>query len=310
MTAQPILNDDPAFVQGSIEWLATRNNYLGGSEIATIMGYNKYKTPYQLWQQKVGVAAPDEKTYAMERGNQLEPKALAYVEESKNIKHVGQPVLLHPTYDFIRVSLDGVSECGQYITEVKSPMSEESETHVHAIIGDACPLVHYCQVQIALEVARHYYPDLKGAFYCSYIDQDTSKSFVCEVLYDPKFINRLIKECVIFWGLVQTKTPPLMNEDEYENIELAQNNSEWQDLMTKYLQYNKARKEAAKREDEIKKQILDLSDGRNIKGYGVMLYHSEKKGPVNYKKIPELRDVDLEKYRSDPTVVSTVKAMK
>lgn len=163
MTAQPILNNDPAFVQGSIEWIATRNKYLGGSEIATIMGYNKYKTPYQLWQQKTGIAPADEKTYAMERGNELEPKALAYVEETQGVKVSSQPVLIHPEYDFIRVSLDGITECDQYAIEVKSPMSANSETHVHATIGGACPLVHYCQVQMAIEVARHYYPDLKGA---------------------------------------------------------------------------------------------------------------------------------------------------
>lgn len=307
MSTQLAENINPELIQGSTEWLATRNKYLGGSEIATIMGYNKYKTPYQLWQQKLGLALPDETTYAMERGRDLEPKALAYVEKTQDIKVVAQPVLVHPEYDFIRVSLDGITQCEQYIVEVKSPMSEDSETHVHASIGGACPLVHYCQVQIALEVARHYYPDLKGAFYGSYIDQNPDKSVVCEVLYDEKFVQRLITKACQFWDCIQSKTPPAMNEDEYENIELAENKSLWHTLTAQYLEYNKLKKEATAAEDKIKKELLKLSAGRNCKGYGIMVYHSERKGTIDYTKIPELRDVDLEKYRKDSTVVSTIK---
>lgn len=308
MSTQPILdNDNPELIQGSVEWLASRNRYIGASDISTIMGYNKYKTPYQLWQQKLGILPPEEATFAMERGKELEPKALVHVEKAKNIEIASQPVYVDSTYDFIRVSLDGVSCCGQYIVEAKSPMSVNSETHVHTTIGGSCPLVHYCQVQLCLHVAKQYHPKLKGAFYVSYIDQNPEESIIIEVLPDPKFVDRLIKNAIQFWDLVQKKVPPLMGEDEYENIELADNCDQWQNLVLKYLEVNQLEKNILTQKNDLRKKMIELSANRNIQGYGVKLYHSKKKGSVQFKKIPELKHVDLEQYRSDPTVVSTIK---
>ena len=36
------------------EWLEDRKRGIGGSEVATVHGLNKYKSPYQLWLQKKG----------------------------------------------------------------------------------------------------------------------------------------------------------------------------------------------------------------------------------------------------------------
>lgn len=42
------------------EWLKWRSTGLGGSDVATICGLNKYKSPLQLWLEKTGQVEPVE----------------------------------------------------------------------------------------------------------------------------------------------------------------------------------------------------------------------------------------------------------
>ncbi|TGY23723.1 endonuclease, partial [Enterococcus hirae] len=34
------------------EWFEDRKRGIGGSDVATVLGLNKYKSPYQLWLEK------------------------------------------------------------------------------------------------------------------------------------------------------------------------------------------------------------------------------------------------------------------
>ena len=54
------------------EWLTHRQEGIGSSEVATILGLNPWETPYQLWRRKKGLDAPKEETFAMKAGHYLE----------------------------------------------------------------------------------------------------------------------------------------------------------------------------------------------------------------------------------------------
>lgn len=63
-------------------WLAARNFDVTASVAASLLGAHPYTTPYQLWAEKTGRLSPDdEETEAMERGNLLEPVAVAMVRK-------------------------------------------------------------------------------------------------------------------------------------------------------------------------------------------------------------------------------------
>ena len=55
-------------------WLKHRREGLGGSDMATILGLNKYKTPYELWLEKTGREQPVDISdkWAIVKGNALE----------------------------------------------------------------------------------------------------------------------------------------------------------------------------------------------------------------------------------------------
>lgn len=42
------------------EWLEWRNKGIGGSDVATICGLNKYKSALELWMEKLGYKEYDE----------------------------------------------------------------------------------------------------------------------------------------------------------------------------------------------------------------------------------------------------------
>lgn len=42
------------------EWLKARQGRIGGSDASAIVGLNPYKTNVQLWQEKIGIVAPDD----------------------------------------------------------------------------------------------------------------------------------------------------------------------------------------------------------------------------------------------------------
>lgn len=63
-------------------WLAARRQDVTASVAAAVLGAHPYTTPYQLWAEKTGRASPDEEeTEAMERGNLLEPVAVAMIRK-------------------------------------------------------------------------------------------------------------------------------------------------------------------------------------------------------------------------------------
>lgn len=69
-------------VNGSQEWLDLRKTGIGGSDVGTILGFNKWSSAYSLWADKTGkVERPEIKSEPMEWGNRLESVIIDKFEE-------------------------------------------------------------------------------------------------------------------------------------------------------------------------------------------------------------------------------------
>lgn len=67
-------------------WLAERRKGVGGSDVAAILGLDPYKTPYQVWRDKLGLDADEDAGDAARRGKFLEDAVLArYAEDLKPV---------------------------------------------------------------------------------------------------------------------------------------------------------------------------------------------------------------------------------
>ncbi len=69
------------FRPGSPEWHAARENALGGSEAAAMLGLSPWESPYSLWHRKAGLIGPVEQSDAMKWGHRFEDDVVEEFEE-------------------------------------------------------------------------------------------------------------------------------------------------------------------------------------------------------------------------------------
>lgn len=69
------------------EQLERRKSGLGGSEVATILNLNPYKTPYELWLEKTGRREPEDISgkFAIRRGNDMEALVAKWFSEDTGL---------------------------------------------------------------------------------------------------------------------------------------------------------------------------------------------------------------------------------
>ena len=63
------------------EWLCERRKSLGGSDMGAVLGLNKYRSPYAVWAEKVGLIPGEPDNEAMRQGRDLEAYVVQRFEE-------------------------------------------------------------------------------------------------------------------------------------------------------------------------------------------------------------------------------------
>lgn len=116
----------------------------------------------------------------------------------------------------------------------------------------------------------------------------------------------------------QKELDAILSDPELQNPYLADKKSKKDDAIERsdaeYAEAAEAYKVAAARlafaqdaADVSKQQLIDLTEGLSVKGCGISIMHSKRAGAVDYKAVPELKGVDLDKYRKKETAIVTVK---
>ena len=184
-------------VQGSAEWHEHRRNHRNASETPAVLGVSPWVTPYQLWQQKLGLVAP-EVTAAMLHGTQLEPQARAAYEALTG--HVMQPlVLVDGEYS---ASLDGLTLSGDRVLEIKCPFKRRDSTLWKSVADGILPEHYELQVQHQLHVA--------GADMADVYVFDGTEGLLLEVTPRPDTWHRIHHGWDGFMRCVQeAQAPPL-----------------------------------------------------------------------------------------------------
>lgn len=86
--------------------------------------------------------------------------------------------------------------------------------------------------------------------------------------------------------------------NEYKNED-----SEWREVSKKWLVLQQQIKNLEEEEKQVRQTLITMANGENVSGGGVRLTKLVRKGNIQYDQIPELRMVDLEKYRKAPIEV-------
>lgn len=70
---------------GSEEWKKRRGQRVSGTDAGVILGFSKFRTPMDLWRQKMGIGAPFEMNQFVEWGNRLEQDVALKFHQSRGV---------------------------------------------------------------------------------------------------------------------------------------------------------------------------------------------------------------------------------
>ena len=174
---------------------------IGGSDMPIILGLSNYKTPYQLYLEKIGESEPEkEMTPFQYWGNQLEGVIREEFAKRNNVVVETPDSCVHPFHDFLRGNVDGFIPSWNAVLEVKC--SAGFMAHEWGEDGsDVIPMQYLVQV----------------AHYCAVLDADCAYIAVLiggndyrEFKYTRNFEleSKLIDAAKEFWNCVLTRTPP------------------------------------------------------------------------------------------------------
>lgn len=138
------------------EWLTHRQEGIGSSEVATILGLNPWETPYQLWRRKKELDAPKQENFAMRAGHYLEDAVAQFWHDE-----TGRDIIKRSATDWIirdneRPFLQVSPDRTFWLGESRSPNDKgilECKTTQMSIDADDLPKHWFCQVQYQLGVA-------------------------------------------------------------------------------------------------------------------------------------------------------------
>ena len=110
------------------EWLTHRQEGIGSSEVATILGLNPWETPYQLWRRKKGLDAPKEETFAMKAGHYLEDAVSMFWHDE-----TGRNIIKRSAIDWLILNADN-----ELIKKLSVSENEETKKRIAKHIYDLC----------------------------------------------------------------------------------------------------------------------------------------------------------------------------
>lgn len=269
-----------ALEQNTEEWLEFRKTKIGSSDAPIIMGESPWKTPQQLWEEKMGLKESSYENAAMQRGKQLEAQARKAFELETGLV-VWPNVLIHPEHEFIIASLDGITMDGQAAVEIKCP---GEKMHQMALNGE---IPRYYQIQMQHQLAVI---GLQEMFYYSY---DGQSGVRLKVQRNEALIEILLEKEQEFFRCMQETISP-----QTQRLDLP-----WLTLAEEWKAIQEQKKAIKGQEENCRAALINLTEGGSSKGGGVRVTQYSRKGKIAYEKISLLQEMDLEPYREKATQV-------
>jgi len=273
-------------------WKKLRSQKIMASDASIIIKANPWKTPHQLWRQKLGLDAEEEENEAMRRGTALEPIALEYFSVINNMDFFKPAVVVSDKHSWMGASLDGLSYCKKYILEIKCG----GEKLYNLAKNNEIPPYYYAQIQHQLAVT-----ELDMCYYFVYYEGD---GITLEIKRDDDYIKYLIAEEEKFYNCLQNLVAPELTDKDYQKKE----DEKWQELAKIWKHATKQIKYYETIERQVRQDLIALAGQSNAQGAGIKLSKCIKKGTIDYKKLVSENNINEEQYRKDSIEYFTIRA--
>ena len=198
--------------------------------------------------------------------------------------------LVHQTRDWMIASLDGIDSGGKNIVEIKCPSNED---HRFAEINKRVPEKYYPQLQHQIEVCG-----VDRAYYFSYFNED--ETVLLEIGRNDAYIKDMLEKEEKFYECLKNFIEPELTHKDF----VCKDGMEWNSVANEWFEVCdllEKNKDLIKREEDLRKVLIQMSNGQNCVGSGVRTLKVVRKGNVDYGKIEALKGIDLEPYRKSPS---------
>lgn len=241
-----------------------RQKGMGGSDAPIIMHKSDFKTPRELYYDKIkpqtfGTAnyIKPRQTFAQERGHRLEPIARAKYEELTGFKAESDCFELAGTP--FRASLDGYIKQENGGLEIKCLGIDD-----HAIAQSGkIPEKYFWQL-----VHQFYVCDLDWIDYFSYFEptketptKDNISWATVRVYPDKDAMRKYVNKAKMFWHHVETKTPPPLGAKDWQKIQSETLDRLGEKFKTLKFEFDLA----SQRLNDVKAEIGSFCIERNLK---------------------------------------------
>jgi len=275
--------------QGTPEWKAERLKRCTASQIPILFDLSPYQTILELFEEKsmeIEMPISESKQILFNRGHEAEDVGREWVKTNLGLDLQPHVVLSLEVPDLL-ASLDGFDEEKKIIFEAKYMGAQKLLDVKKGII----PAHHECQVQAQLLAT--------GASKCVYFAMDGTNAAMLEVFPKLEYQKDISLAVAKFMEQVRTGQEPEPSERDYITPD---------DVQFEILRQKKEMMDEAKKQfEELKESLLaKYVENRRIKAGGLRITRSMKKGNVIYKNIPQLKGVDLDRYRGKSSEVLTV----
>ena len=187
-------------------WLDERQNSIGASDAAAALSASPFKSQFQLWSEKVGLAEPPslddvERVYW---GNALEDKIVERFGEvtGRYVEWNGShEITRHPNRPWMTATLDGTQECDERAGDGTGVLQIKTTGHWSGKEWETEPPLH-CQIQLQHEI------EVKGATWGTLAVLVAGQKLLWfDMERDDDFIEQLMAKEAWFWTQVLDKIP-------------------------------------------------------------------------------------------------------
>jgi putative phage-type endonuclease len=195
------------------EWLSIRRRGIGGSDIAAIAGLNPWRSPMQVYLEKIRAIPEEPENEAMYWGKVLEQVVADEFARRNGLKvQRVNAVLQHPKYPIFLANIDRLVKDkpkGDAVLEIKTTSSYGAKEWEDEKEPGKVKVPDWAMVQLQWYLSI---TGLKRGFLAALIGGQ--KYVQAEVERDDEAIGYLHQIALDFWKLVENRTPPEMDGSE------------------------------------------------------------------------------------------------
>ena len=254
-----------------MENLGDRKTYIGGSDIAAVMGMSRFKTRLQLWAEKTGkVPMPDlSDKEAVDWGKKLEALVAQEFSERTGLKvRRDLRTFEHKDYPFMKAHIDRRITGSDELLECKTT----SAYNLKEWESDEVPAEYILQVQWYLGILG-----MRTGYIACLIGGN--KFMHKEIQFNQFLFDTMVLEALTFWRMVENdQQPEATAEDNSSIVELYPSNnsnlieatSDIDTAIARRQELDMHIKELGKQKDEIEaklKVVIGENDGIYTENY-------------------------------------------